>query len=228
MVAGLVIDSSSRKPLAGAVLYVDRVRVAKRAGKDGKFQVKLASKDTVLIVSRGDHVPVRIRIEPSTADVGTVSLLAVSTDEHRAAVVAEVLRVHPQLADFYRRRKDAPRGFFYTLDDLDKIGARDVVEALWQNRELLKLCFRGRQGTLICGRDPNPVRGLGNMEVGGARPCEVDVWVDGAHMNLGSVFGIALSDVIAIEAYAESVTTPRDFGATLCGAVGVWTTGAGK
>src|SRR5437667_5642488 len=74
-ITGIVVDTASRKPLAGADIYLYRAATGQRSGKDGKFQVKNARlQDTVVIVRRDGYVPIRVDVATASASGNALDL----------------------------------------------------------------------------------------------------------------------------------------------------------
>lgn len=229
-VTGVVMDSVSGKPVRSSVLYFDSDRVEYHGDRDGRFSIAgLSIADTVLVVRSIGYVPRTVGIPFSGSagsfDVGEVYLKPVATKLDQIAVEAEEVRLHPQLADFYRRKQDALPGTFITRDDIRRSGARRTGEILQRSLKIQMDCPNVRVGDDACtarnmrGRDIRMARGGWTFD-----RCEMDIYVDAKRTSL-KVDEIPLTWIAAIEVYGSPATTPTAFGVGRCGVIAIWTTG---
>jgi hypothetical protein len=187
------------------------------------FHASLGPDDSVVVVRRFGYVPKWVSIPAGgqgEIDLGVIAIREVKNDGDRLAVEAEDLRLFPQLADFYRRRRAIRQGHFLTRDDLERSSARELSYALRRVSGLQNICLADRQGAVDCGpaREATTYSGFRS----GERPCTAEVWVNGVRVQ-DSADDFPVDRVIGVEAYTQAGTTPREFGVPRCGVVAVWT-----
>src|SRR3989338_8712713 len=128
---GLIVDSVSRRPVSGAVVYFEGRRDEFHSGSEGQFHIPgVHVRDTVLVIRRIGYVPLRVSLpktdSPLAVDLGALPLRPVATQLDRIAVETEEVARFPQLAEFYRRKQSANGGAFVTREDIERSAARQT------------------------------------------------------------------------------------------------------
>lgn len=246
-ITGTVLDTASSRPLPVVEVYLYHTSTGERSGKDGKFRVKNAGVgDTIVMLRRGGYVPIRTSLAGTlgnAVDLGTLYLRPVAGDTDQVAVDAFDLLVYPQLASFYRRRREIPQAYYFTRDEIERSGGRRASEVLRRNRALQNVCLKAtprpsstdaspgatmyaesQSGDVDCGETAKRGTTYSGFRSGQTAPCGLEGYVNGRRSQL-PLDDVQLKDILAIEVYPLASMTPREFGEGRCGAVVVWADG---
>lgn len=221
-ITGVVVDSSSNKPLVGATVYVGLEAAGNPTVKDGKFSVDKAGPGDLVVVHRAGYVPRPIAVPEGSGsvDLGAVRMRQAKSTEDRAAVDAEDLRVHPFLADYHRRKAELTAGVFYNQEDIEVTGTRNLTEVIRRMPGFRIACIVDRQDQWDCGEDTKRGTTYSGFRSSDTR-CATAFWTTAGRLH-SSAEEILTEDVAAIEAYAQPGSTPADFSGSRCGTVVVW------
>lgn len=231
-VSGTIVDSISRRPVRGAVVYFDGQRREVIASRDGRFVIEhVSAGDTVLVVRSIGFVPQEIVVRPSSAvvvDLGTLVVRPVATRLDVIAVEAEAVNRFPHMVDFFRRKQEGKTGEFLTPDDIERSRVRNTSELLSRSAKVQMDCARDAVRSGIEGCIARDRRGLGyKVTSGDPSRCAKEVFIDGKLSMLG-VDDVPVDQIAGIEVYAGPATTPANFGQRRCGVIAIWTKGAGQ
>ena len=225
-VTGTVVDSTNRKPISQALIYVGRMN-AGRTGNDGTFRVSADPDPTVLMVRRSGYIPALVALPQDTTatakDVGTLSLPPVKTDADRAVVQDADIRMFPELASFYDHKARFRQGVFLSPDDLERLGG-NLFGWIRQKQGFHFICIFTRRGDVDCGQEAN----RGRTSITNPRPtsreqepCLLSVWTNalGPQHTLDE---FQMSDVLAVEAFPTPGVTPPEFAGSPCATIMLW------
>lgn len=231
LITGRVVDSLSRRGLAGAEVYRELGRVTIPTDGNGWFRfVGRGPLDTVLVVRRIGYVPKRFVMHPSATaevDVGAILLKAAATPLDRITVEAEEVRFYPNLEGFYRRKGLGLAGFYLTREEIGRASARRTSHLVERTVKVKTQCndtgnARWQKGAPFdCTARNSRPQGASGMTL---EHCEMGVWVDGERSTM-QVDDIPVKSVVALEVYSGPATTPAIFGSGHCGVVAIWTAG---
>ncbi len=247
VIRGLVVDSVSKNPIRGVLMYFDGRRDEYTSGSEGQFRIAgVRRSDTVVVLRRIGYVPLRVQIPEIESllaiDMGALLLKPVATKLDQIAVEAEEVSRYPLLAAFYRRKQNSIGGAFITREDIDRSAARSTSDMLRRMGKLEMDCTAERQGADNClarnrrGRFPRPnavtsgTRRAGvvipedtaTMDLGMDR-CEMEIYVDGLRSTM-KVDEVPLHWIAGIEVYSGLATTTPGLGNGRCGVIAIWTT----
>jgi carboxypeptidase family protein len=226
-VEGKVLDSRNEKPISGAQVYFDREELDAVSGADGSFKAPIGQGGHRFVIRRPGYVPQHAAAGPGAAgervDLGTVHLRQVKTDADRDTVEAVDLELHPRLASFYDRMHKYRQGSFLTPDDMQRNGGvlSQIIRAKTGFRNM---CVANRQGELDCGksyRGPTTILGSGRPAHEEDQMCFVRVWTDDVGPER-ALDDIRMDEILAVEAYPNTNTTPREFPGSSCATIRLW------
>jgi hypothetical protein len=225
---GTVTDSANNRPIEGALVYLDREAAAVTTGKDGAFRVPATVHDVTVALRRPGYIPIMMAAPADSAasetDLGVRYMRQVKSDADRDAVREVDIQMFPQLVAFYDRRAKNPLGAFLTPDEVQR-SAGPLTEVIRQKPGFQNICVPNRQRQLDCGRksDRGPTTIMGSGRPGNAvqQMCFVRVWTDavGPERTLDA---IRMDEVLAVEAYPTTSSTPREFPGSSCATVRLW------
>ncbi len=217
---GVVADSLTGEPLAGAHVTVHDQEITYITGVDGRFELAGVTSGDVLVVVRRPGFKmgaVEFEIEVTrtvTVDLGTVAIapLVVELDP----VVVTGTETEQKLVRVgFVQRMGVEHGTFLTTEDIERRNPRNTSELL---RRIPG--FRvGIDGAVVSQR------GVPSMQQGFSG-CAIEYFIDGVHADGSMVDDIAPNAVAAMEVYTGSATIPPAFrigGTPKCGVVVIWT-----
>jgi hypothetical protein len=213
---GVVIDSATRAPLAGAEVTAPALRLFARTDDHGRFTLdKLAGGELELSVKRLGYEPQRETIVATGGPRDSVLVVLVAQPVVLAGVPVSAAEDHRRLGvkGFYERRARGV-GAFITRDDLEARHARVPTDAL--NLPGVAL-VHGRYGTAVRFTTGSNMR----------RNCAPTLWVDGQRAPNMELDEIPVDDIEGIELYHGPSITPAQFwlgnrSNTTCGTIVVW------
>lgn len=211
--AGVVRDSATGLPIAGAQLSVEGTDLRAQTGDDGAFRLLVPARAGLRLGVR------RLGFHPRSVAVGAepeveVRLAAAAVSLPPVVVRAEQGRYSGRLAGYYERLSRRTTGQFITRADIDRDQPRTLT-ALLQRMPGIQLARR--QGAYY-------IRMRG-------RQCAPLVWLDGAAMTSGEVDldAFAPSSLQGIELYLGANSAPSRFqsvrGNSECGTILLWSRG---
>ncbi len=222
---GIVTDSLTSDPLAGAFVSVVGQDLTVVTGMNGRFELRGIGSGGVIVEVRrpgfrAGMVEFEITVSRAvTVDLGTIVLspLVVELDP----VVVEGSEVDQKLsrAGFFHRM-GSEHGTFLTTEEIE---ARNPVNTADLIRRIPG--FRVTQGGSISGG-----RGVPSLSQGFSS-CNIDYYIDGVHADGSVVDDVLPNAIAAMEVYTGSATIPPAFrisGNPRCGVVVIWTKTGGR
>lgn len=213
---GVVIDSATRAPVAGAEVSVLAPRQIAQTDDHGRFTLaKLPAGEVELSIRRLGYEPQRETIIATGGSNDSILVVLVA----RPAVLSEVAvsasgrRQREGIDGFYARRARGI-GAFVTREDLESRHARVPTDAL--NLPGIAL-VPTRFGTAVRFTTGASMR----------RNCAPTLWIDGQRAPNMELDEIPVDDIQGIELYHGASVTPAQFWQgnttnTTCGAIVVW------
>jgi len=222
---GVVADSLTGDPLAGAFVSVPGQDIIVVTGLNGRFSLAgISSGDVTLEIRRpGFRVGV-VAFEITatravTVDLGTVALspLVVELDP----VVVEGAEVDLKLnrVGFFQRMS-VEHGTFLTREEIARQNPRNTSELI-RRMPGFRVATDGR----VASR-----RGVPSINQEFAS-CDIDYYIDGVHADGSLVDDVLPNAIAAMEVYTGAATIPPAFrisGNPKCGVVVIWTRSGGR
>ena len=213
---GVVVDSATRAPVAGADVSVPALRQLTRTDEQGKFTLdELPAGQIELAVRRVGYEPQRETIIATggARDSVLIVLVAQPVALSGVAVSATARRQREGVLGFYDRRSRGV-GAFVTREDLEARHARVPTDAL--NMPGVSV-LHTRYGTAVRFTTRSTMR----------RDCPPTLWIDGQRASGMELDEIPVNDIEGIELYHGPSVTPAQFRQgnttnTTCGTIVVW------
>lgn len=225
---GVVADSLTGEPLAGAYVSLANEEQTIVTGMNGRFELGgVRTGDVTVQIRRPGFRTGSVHFEitvtrPTTVDLGTVVLspLVVELDP----VVVEGTELDRELIRIgFFQRMGTEHGTFLTREDIERRNPRNTTDLI---RRIPG--FRVTQGGV--GSSVSGGRGVPGISQGFSS-CDIDYYIDGVHAD-GSVIDDVLPQAIAaMEVYTGAATIPPAFrlsGNPKCGVVVIWTRSGGR
>lgn len=220
---GVVTDSLSGDPLAGAHVNVVDEDIAFVTGVNGRFRLSGVGSGYVTVEVRrpgfrAGEVHFEITVTRAvTVDLGTVVLspLMVELDP---VVVEEVLVDRKLTSVGFFQRMGAEHGTFITHEEIARRNPRNTSD-------LMRRIPGFRVTNNAIGNSVSSARGIPSIS-GGFQRCEIDYYIDGVHADGAVVDDVLPNAIAAMEVYTGSATIPPAFRVTgnpKCGVVVIWT-----
>lgn len=218
---GVVLDSATRAPVAGAEVSAHALRQFARTDARGQFTlVKLPAGEIELSVRRVGYEPLSETIVATGGPRDSVLIVLVAQAEvlSGVAVSAAAQRQREAVEGFYARRARGI-GAFVTREDLEARHARVPTDALSLPGIAL---VRTRYGTSVRFTTTTSMR----------RNCSPTLWIDGQRAPGMELDDIPVNDIEGIELYHGPSVTPPQFWQgnetnTTCGTIVVWSRAPG-
>lgn len=230
MVAGRVLEDSTRVALAGIEVTVPRQNLRVITDSLGAFTFRNLQPGTILLVARGvgftpDTIDLELEIDESLSTVIVLrrSIASLQTVD----VIDSGPRVSAKLAAYENRKQRIPNGKFLDRAEIEKWEARRTGDILSMvaGIEIIRLAGAAYA---VGSRASIPLTMRTTRD-----PCWMDVYVDGAltySKSLPSALrfdlnAISLTAVAAIEVYTSAANMPPEFNRTSkgCGVLVIWT-----
>lgn len=237
---GLVIDDANDRPIAGATVEIEALKLSYVTDSSGIFRISLIPPGRYIVAVR------RLGFSPLTS---VVNFVANDTLEFDFALVKQVTAlpevavtapapVAPKLREFEERRR-AGFGRFLTPAELDKDKDRRLSEVIAKLPGPRIMRGSGNYGWIASSVGSGAIQrrfALSPMDIArGADPkqCYAAVMLDGNIVYAGRsgemLFDVNLlgtNTIAAIEYYRDAASTPSKFnvrGGETCGLVVIWT-----
>jgi hypothetical protein len=217
---GVVVEDSTRVPIAGAVVElvgVDTAVVASaqsdsvgafvlRPGRSGKLVVRLSH-------------PSYVAADSITLEIDKDEMIAVELRMGRAALPLEPVivttRRDARVAGFYERQRRAGFGQFLTREEIERRPGAQATDLLQEMRGIEIVPVRGGAIKLITMR-------------GGAGRCQPTIYVDGVRVRQFAESGmdafLTANTLEGVEVYTSPAGTPAELWPEgSCGVVAFWT-----
>ncbi len=225
---GVITDSLTGEPLAGAyVSLVDHERTVV-TGVDGRFEIgEVRTGDVTVQVRRPGFRAGSVHFEITvtravTVDLGTIALSPVVVELDPVLVKGTAVDRKLTRVGFFQRMS-TEHGTFFTLEDIERRNPRNTTDLI---RRIPG--FRVNQEGI--GNSVSSGRGVPSISQGFAR-CDVDYYIDGVHADGAVVDDVLPNALAAMEVYTGSATIPPAFrlsGNPKCGVVVIWTRSGGR
>jgi hypothetical protein len=222
---GVVKDSASGLPVAGAWVEVVEQGIAATTDSGGRFE---------LAGITGGHLTVRVRrlgysagevaleltvTRTVTVDLGDIAMSPVATELDPVVVAAEAMNDRLLEVGFFRR-KDTEAGTFLTHEDIAQQNPR------WTSELLRRIPgFRVAVGGYVSSG-----RGVPSIREGFSQ-CGVQYYVDGVHADGSNLDTVLPRAIAGMEVYTGAASIPTKFrvsGNPRCGVVLIWTQSGGR
>ena len=225
---GVVVDSLTGAPLAGAFVSLLGDGSTNVTGADGRFSLSREGSGNVTVEIRrpgfrAGAVTFEITVtRPVTIDFGEVSLspLVVELDP----VVVEGAEVERKLTRVgFFQRMGTEHGTFFTRDEIERRNPRNTTD-------LIRRIPGFRVTVDGIGNSVSGGRGVPSISQGFQR-CNIDYYIDGVHADGAVVDDVLPNSIAAMEVYTGAATIPPAFrisGNPRCGAVVIWTRSGGR
>ena len=222
---GVVADSLTGDPLAGAVVSALGQEAIVVTGLDGRFEMAGVGSGHVTVVIRrtGFRIgAVELDIAMTravTVDLGTIALspLAVELDP----VVVEGAEVDRKLTSVgFFQRMSVEQGTFLTHEEIARRNPRNTSELI-RRIPGFRVATDGR----VASR-----RGVPAISQGFSS-CDIEYYIDGVHADGSFVDDVLPNAIAAMEVYTGAATIPPAFrvsGNPKCGVVVIWTRTGGR
>jgi hypothetical protein len=213
---GVVVDSATRAPVAGAEVSAQSLRQFARTDDHGQFTlIRLPAGEIELSVRRVGYEPLSETIIATGGSRDSVLIMLVAQPVTLAGVPvsAAAQRQREGVKGFYTRRARGI-GAFVTREDLEARHARVPTDALSLPGIAL---VRTRYGTSVRFTTTTSMR----------RNCSPTLWIDGQRAPGMELDDIPVNDIEGIELYHGPSVTPAQFWQgnetnTACGTIVVW------
>jgi hypothetical protein len=214
VLVGRTISDSSRDPISGAQVVVEKLRRETQSDADGRFT--LASLDwgvhDVLIRKVG-YRPVKLQLMVASNDTVRVDVKLRTSAVELPPLEVTASTVPPGMEDFARRRL-AGWGTFFDSKQLRQNEARRLSDMLFGVRGV-RTVSRGFRTYLVSTRSN----------------CPMAVWLDGVQIYgaglrrpVPDINDFSISQLDGVEVYSGPAETPAELaGRGSCGAVALWT-----
>lgn len=229
---GVVTDSLTGDPLAGAYVSVLGQEIIVVTGVNGRFELSgVTSGDMTVVIRRAGFRAGAVEFEITvtravTVDLGAIALspLVVELDP----VVVEGTEVDRKLTSVgFFQRMGTEHGTFLTREEIARRNPRNTSE----------LIRRIPGFRVAADGSVTSTRGVPSVSQGFST-CDIDYYIDGVHADGSLVDDVLPNAIAAMEVYTGTATIPPAFrisGNPKCGVVVIWTrsggtrpTGAGK
>ncbi len=220
---GVVTDSITGDPLAGAHVNVVDEDIAFVTGVSGRFRLSGVGSGFVTVEVRrpgfrSGEMEFEIAVTRAvTVDLGTIVLapLVVALEP----VVVEEMLVDRKLNSVgFFQRMGAEHGTFLTQEEIERRNPRNTSD-------LIRRIPGFRVTNNAIGNSVSSARGMPSISQGFQR-CEIDYYIDGVHADGAVVDDVLPIAIAAMEVYTGSSTIPPAFRVTgnpKCGVVVIWT-----
>ncbi len=206
-IVGTVIDWSTRRPVAGAVVYVVQVGRQVLTDEQGHFAIQELPAGVLSLTV--EMLGYATRTEPIRVEAGytTSAQIALAVEPvELEPIVVEVRSQYLERVGFYRRARDELGGWQWTEEEIDRWGTFYLSDVL-----------RRAPGIWVH-------RGFGGVRVTGRRGCRMTIYLDGFRTDrYFDLDMIDASTVAGLEVY-QGIESPIDYGhLSSCGVILVWT-----
>lgn len=228
---GRVLTDSTERPIAGAVVAIEQLKIQSTTDSLGRF--------TLTGIEPGDYVVTakRIGFNLAGATMRFSAREAYSAEFMLAQTLADVrvetkAAVRGKLAEFEERRAAHNGGRFMTQADFEKRGAGTLSDAMRQVSGMEFYPVPGTTNVIIAVTGRMSVPGGSLMKGQASAPCPAAVAVDGAMVYTGTMgepkFNLNTFDPSSLagaEFYAGPSTMPIKYNGTrnTCGLLLLWT-----
>ncbi len=222
---GVVTDSLTRDPLAGASVLVLEQGITAATDERGRFELDgVTDGDLTILIQRLGYRAGVVRIElvatrAVRVDLGSIALSPMVTELSPVVVEAEELNLKLRKVGFFRRM-GSEKGTFLTREDIAKQNPARTSDLLRRIPGFRALADGSVAGT----------RGIPSMRRGFSS-CGVDYYIDGVHADGSDIDVVIPTSIDGMEMYTGSASIPPAFritGNPRCGVVVIWTREGGR
>jgi len=211
---GRTISDSTRDPIAGVEIVVEKLGLRAESGSDGKFTLpNLDWGVQTAVIRKIGYRPVRLQLMVASDDTVRMDIRLRTSVVELPALEVTASSVPPGMEEFARRRL-AGWGTYFDAKDLRRADHRRLSDL-----------FIGVRGV-------RPVsNGFRTVLVSSRSNCPMAIWLDGMRLftpgsrRAPDINEFSTHQLEAVEVYSGPAETPAElsgFGAN-CGAVALWT-----
>ena len=238
---GNVLDDADDKPIAGATVAIEMLRLSVVTDSAGGFLIpRMPAGRHLVVVKRLGYNPVTALVTVGATDTLDYEFALIKQPETLPAVAIKTpAAVAPKLAEFDERRRTG-FGRFITQDILEKNKDRRLSEVFATLPGPRIVRGTGSYGWIASSVGPGGIQrrnSLSPMDIArGADPkqCYAAVMLDGNRVYSGrpgeqlfDVNSLGTNTIAGIEYYRDAATVPMKFNVTgggeSCGLVVIWT-----
>ena len=216
-ISGVVLDSNSKTPIAGATLMVyegRKVLADLKTDTTGRFEIPLhPTSSLILQVTALGYDPYTVRLQSNMAPFA-VHMLPAPVSVEGVTATAERRDPHLDLTGFYQRKR-AEIGSFITPEEIKKRNPRRVSD-LFHTVAGARIVQRGAGFEVVSRRFSSGQRSM----------CLPAIYLDNVAVGRGNLDNIVpAEDLLAVEAYMSAARIPPQYGGAnaACGVILLWT-----